>query len=163
MAEDRWRYRANLYLYNSTYADKLHDLRSVFGEDRVLVLYQNELRDVQSLTDRVERFCGLELFTGGLPEAKALNQAARARSQTVARMAAGAFRSRNPLKRALRAALPDRLALRLRRTVLRLNRVEGRNPPIPDDVSEAIRARLHADAVELQRTVGYCPWLEGNR
>jgi len=162
MAEDKWRYRANLYLHNSTYAPKLRDLISVFGEERVLVLYQNALRDIPALVHRLSAFCGIELFTDELPESRALNRAARARSQAVARVAAGVFRSRNPLKRALRAVMPDSIALKLRRTVLRLNRVEAENPPIPVEQALEIRSQLHTDAIELKSLVGHCPWLEQN-
>lgn len=157
----RWEFRSNLYLDNSTYADKIVSLQRVFGMDNTLVVYQSDYRDnPEHHLRRISAWLGAELFPDTGPELGAHNRAAQARSQTLAAALARLLRSQGLAKRALRAVMPQRLATSLRHGALRLNRVEAPNPPLPAAEARRVRAALAADAQRLTELLGRCPWAD---
>lgn len=159
MATDKWAHRANLYVYNSTYADKVRLLHEQFGHDNVLVIYQSEYRaEPEQWLQRIGALLGITLFPAAPPELAAHNRAAQARSQTVARLLAKWFRSRGPLRKALRTVVPSTWTTALRQGLLGLNRTERDNAPLPTAEARQIRESLKADAAALHKLVGRCPW-----
>jgi hypothetical protein len=156
-----WAMRTSRYVFNSTYADKVAAILRVFGPDRTLVMYQSEYRErpVEYL-DRISSMLDCELYPEGLPDFVSHNRAAQARSQVAAAGMAKLFRSQGPVKRALRAVVPQRLAIALRHGLLSLNRVERPNGPIPEREAQLIRRMLADDGRQLVELLGRCPWVD---
>lgn len=156
-----WALRANRYVFNSTYADKVADVLALFGPDRTLVIYQTDYRERPlEYLNRISSMLGCALYPDGEPDLAAHNTAAQARSQIAAAGLAKLLRAQGPLKRALRMMVPQRLAIELRHGLLSLNRVEKPNGPVPEQEAAQIRQMLAEDGQQLVQLLGHCPWVD---
>jgi hypothetical protein len=148
-----------LYLRNSTYGPRIKAAFDVYGMDRVLVVYHEDYRqDPRAQLERVERFLGKSLFDGVVLDFRAHNSAARAKSPFLARMLYRLLKSKNPIKRAVRALLSHGTAARWRHEVLDFNRIEASYKPLDGGTVQKIREKLAAEKAQLIELVGYCPW-----
>lgn len=128
------------YVRNGLYAGPLADALAVFGRERLLVHLAEDLRArprelLRGLYERlgVDRAFAPDLERGA-------NRARSARSPRLARLMGRVFDSRAPAKRAVRACLPDRVAIGLRQGLVRWN---SRPLSVPE-MEESTRARLLA-------------------
>jgi hypothetical protein len=159
LSESKWRHRANLYTYNSTYADKVALLYDIFGEENTLVIFQEEYRrSPEEWLSLVGSLLQEDLFPAGLPATGSHNRAAQARSQLLAKGLAKTFRSRGLLKRIAKAVFSQERANGVRRFLLKLNRVEKANPDIPAATESELRKIFSSDAEQLRALLGHCPW-----
>jgi len=142
------------YVRNGLYAQPLEAAWELFGRAAVRVWL---LEDLQARPDALlaELYAWLGLEPGFVPDLeRGANRARRARSPALARLAGRVFDSRAPLKRALRACLPDGLALRLRHGFLRWNTRAEATPPLAPETRASLLERFRAPNARLAELLG---------
>ncbi len=145
---DLWRYAES-----SLYAQKLARYFESFGEDRVKVLFFDDLanepdRTMQSLFEFLDVDSDFVCDTS-----RTYNRSGRARSRRAARL----LTQPNPLKAAARRIVPRRYRLWISQTLIGWN--TGRKPALDRESREYLREYFRDDAVELSRLLGRpLPW-----
>jgi hypothetical protein len=135
--EDRdWRFR--LYVQYGQYVDYVKRLMSQFGADRVRVVILEELqREPLPELRSLATWCSLD--PERLPDpSRKHNVYADSRSLWLARVQKRILRESNPVRRALKSALPPTIYGRLGEVVRAMNRRHAARPEMPP----AARARL---------------------
>jgi hypothetical protein len=127
------------------YAAPVARYLDLFGPERVLVVVFEELvRDMGAVRDRLEDFLGVPLPATDLPQT---NAGGRAKSPLVA-MLLGNERLKAGLRSTLPLGLRTRLATRVRRAVT------FEKPELQPAMRASLRRRYAADVVELEALLG---------
>jgi len=147
------------YVRNGLYAGPLADAFEVFGHERVHVHLGEDLQ-----ARPLELVRGLYALLGVDPAfrpdlERGANRAMRARSQGLALLMGRVFDSRSRAKRALRACVPERVAVALRHGLVRWNERPFQAPPIEPrtraQLLERFRASNERVAEQLERDLGH--------
>jgi hypothetical protein len=142
------------YVRNGAYAQPLRDAFEVFGRERVHV---HLLEDVHARALELVRgfYALLGVDAGFRPDLeRGANRARAARSSRLARLMGSVFDSRAPAKRALRACVPDRVALVLRQELARWNSRALTVPPMADETRATLAARFRTSNEQVQALLG---------
>jgi hypothetical protein len=134
------------YVEMGRYARQLRPFIDAFGLDRILVIDYDELRsDPASVLHRSFRFIGVQPVTlGGLEQG--INAGGEPRSELVTRVMNRA-RSIEPLRRAVRAAVPVTVRERIRSANLR-------STTLPEATRKRLDSEFEPDRVELLELLG---------
>jgi hypothetical protein len=127
---------------NGLYAGPLAGAFEVFGRPRVHVHLSEDLR-----ARPLELVQGLYSLLGVDPRfrpdlERGANRASAARSQGLARLMGRVFDSRSRAKRALRACVPERVALALRQELVRWNERPFEVPPLEPETRSRLLTRF---------------------
>jgi hypothetical protein len=130
------------YVRNGLYAGPLAGAFEVFGRPRVHVHLSEDLR-----ARPLELVQGLYSLLGVDPRfrpdlERGANRASAARSQGLARLMGRVFESRSRAKRALRACVPERVALALRQELVRWNERPFEVPPLEPETRSRLLTRF---------------------
>jgi hypothetical protein len=139
------------------YATYLRRYLRVFGEERVLVLFFEDLLEKpESLWTQCQAF--LQVPEVAMPAAHRQNRSGVPRSRLLYRL----LRSR-AFKRRLKALLPLPLLAAMKNRVDTLNL--RRFPPMPEDIGQKLREEFRDEIVDLQALTGrdLTHWLSGSR
>lgn len=142
------------YVRNGLYAEPLSDAFDVFGRERVHVhLTEDVPARALELVRALYELLGVD--SGFRPDLeRGANRARAPRSPGLARLMGSVFDSRAPAKRALRACVPDRVALLLRQELARWNSRPLAVPPMDDETRAALAARFRASNERVQALLG---------
>lgn len=137
------------YLSRGKYSRHLEALFSCFPRDQVEIVLLEELkRDPEEVCRRIWSACGLPPAT--LAATGRHNGAALPRWPILARW----INRPGPVKRLLRAAVPDTLASRLRTLLLRMNEREAQIPPLDPRTRRRLCAYFQPYNQELAQLLG---------
>lgn len=142
------------YLRNGTYAGPLADAFAVFGRERVHV---HLLEDLQARPLELVRalYGALGVDAGFRPDLeRGANRARAARSPRLARLMGHVFDSRSRAKRALRACVPDGVAVALRQELVRWNSRRFTLPPLAPETRAALLERFRASNARVAELLG---------
>ena len=142
------------YVRNGLYARALSDAFETFGRERVRVFLLEDLR-ARPLELARELYAALAVDAAFRPDLeRGANRASAARSPGLARLMGGVFDSRALPKRAVRALLPDRVAVALRAGFVRWNTRPFAPPPLAAETRAALLARFRESNARVAELLG---------
>jgi hypothetical protein len=142
------------YVRNGLYAGPLADAFDVFGRERVHVHLTEDLR-ARPLALVREIFVRLGVDPDFRPDLeRGANRARVARSPRLARLMGRVFDGRSRTKRALRACVPDRVAVVLRADLVRWNTRPLVPPPLAAETRAALLGGFRAANARVAELLG---------
>ena len=137
--ENWFKWRQCLYKYNSTYYPLINDIIQHFGKERVKCILTDDLKNDAVRTCQ-ELYDLIGVSNDFLPKVELRhNEAAMARSEKFGFLFTQFLASRNPIRRAIRGLIPDKVAYKFRKVVLDLNNKPFTPPPINPETSQQLR------------------------
>ena len=142
------------YVRNGLYDGPLADAIEVFGRERVHVHLSEDLR-ARPLELVRSLHALLEVDPTFRPDLeRGANRASAARSQGLARLMGRVFDSRSRAKRALRACVPERVAVALRQELVRWNARPLEVPAMEPDTRARLLARFRDSNARVAEMLG---------
>jgi hypothetical protein len=154
LAAGRAPWHDTCYVRNGQYAAPLADAYAVLGRERVQVHLAEDLQARPlELVRGLYALLGVDAsFRPDLE--RGANRASAARSPGLARLMGRAFDSRVRAKRALRACVPDRVAVALRHGLVRWNERPFQAPPMEPGTRARLLERFRASNARVAELLG---------
>ncbi len=148
------RWHDTAYVHNGLYAEHLEQVFALLRRPQIHIFLLEELRE-RALELCRSLFVALGVDPGFSPAPPGReNRATRARSEPLARGLSAFFECRAPWRRALRAAVPDRIAVRLRELAVELNSRPLAVPPMDPRTRAELLERFREPNARLARLIG---------
>lgn len=152
--EDWFKWRQCLYKYNSTYHPLINDIINLFGRNSVKCILTDDLKN-DSIKICQQIYDKIGISNDFVPKVGVRhNEAGIARSEKFGFMLTQFLSSRNPVRRAVRALIPDQYAYKIRKTVLDLNNKPFNPPPINPNTHDQLKDHFQSYNEKLAELLG---------